>query len=181
MESGVHEHEHSHCDEHSHGTHTGNDIFGERWLNLLFLFVAAGAFFIVLSVNEHFLKEHIFRHVVGRHLFRVFVWTFGSLAFIYLLGLFVRYDEWIHDNRMIMLFIALIIGLIPQSGPHIAFVSLFASGAIPFSILLANSIVQNGHSGLPLLAETKRGFINTKLAALATGLIVGMAGFFAGF
>jgi hypothetical protein len=179
--SSEHEHEHDQCREHSRGTHSVNSIFSERWLNLLFLFVAAGAFVVVLSVDEHFLKEHIFRHVVGRHLFRVFVWTFGSLAFIYLLGLFVRYDEWIHDNRVIMLFIALLIGLIPQSGPHIAFVSLFASGTIPFSILLANSIVQNGHSGLPLLAETKRGFVNTKLAALAAGLAVGLAGFFAGF
>jgi hypothetical protein len=80
-----------------------------------------------------------------------------------------------------MLFIALTIGLIPESGPHIVFISLFIDGSIPFSILLANSLVQNGHSGLPLLAESKKGFVKMKLIALTTGLIVGLLGYAAGF
>jgi hypothetical protein len=166
---------------HHEAVHSHGNIFSERWLNILFVFVAGAAFLMVLSVTEHFLKEHILRHVIYKHLFRVFIWTFGSLLVIYLLGLFVHYDEWIDDNHLIMLFIALTIGLIPESGPHIVFISLFIDGSIPFSILLANSLVQNGHSGLPLLAESKKSFVKMKLIALTLGLIVGLIGYIIGF
>jgi hypothetical protein len=103
------------------------------------------------------------------------------LLVIYLFGLFVHYDEWMNDNQLIMLFIALCIGLIPESGPHIVFISLFIDGSIPFSILLANSLVQNGHSGLPLLAESKESFVKMKLIAFTIGLFVGLLGYAFGF
>ncbi|MDR0724971.1 MAG: putative manganese transporter [Prevotellaceae bacterium] len=179
-----HEHDHDHDHEHHHHevhSHSHGNIFSERWLNILFIFIAGAAFLMVLSVTEHFLREHVLHHVIYRHLLRVFTWTFGSLLFIYLFGCFVHYDEWINDNQLIMLFIALTIGLIPESGPHIVFISLFVDGSIPFSILLANSLVQNGHSGLPLLAESKKGFVKMKLIALTAGLIVGLLGYAAGF
>jgi hypothetical protein len=169
-------HEHYHHDAHSHG-----NIFSERWLNILFIFIAGAAFLMVLSVSEHFLKEHVLRHVICKHLLRVFTWTFGSLFAIYLLGLLVHYNEWMNDNQLIMLLIALTIGLIPESGPHIVFISLFLEGSIPFSVLLANSVVQNGHSGLPLLAESKKDFVKMKLIATTVGLIVGIVGYVAGF
>ncbi|MDR0558990.1 MAG: putative manganese transporter [Prevotellaceae bacterium] len=174
------EHEHdSDCEhEHEHEHDIHGNIFNERWINILFLFVAMSAFVMVLSVNEHFLKEHIFKHIIRRHIFRVFLWTFASLLIIYVLGLFVHYGEWIHENRLVMLFIALITGLIPQSGPHIVFIYLFMGGNIPFSILIANSIVQNGHSGLPLLAETKKGFVKMKSVVFIAGLIIGLTGYF---
>jgi len=79
------------------------------------------------------------------------------------------------------MFLAILIGIIPESGPHIVFISLFINGTIPFSILLANSIVQEGHAGLPLLAESKRGFLWMKAISVTVGLIVGLLGYFAGF
>lgn len=177
-----HGHDHDHVHNHDHGhSHSHSNIFSERWLNILFIFVAFAAFLMVLSVTEHFLKEHILHHVIYKHLLRVFLWTFGSLLFIYVLGLFVNYEGWISENQIIMLLIAIVIGIIPQSGPHILFISLFISGAIPFSILLANSVVQNGHSGLPLLAESKKSFINMKLISMLVGLLVGIAGYLFGF
>ncbi|MDR1593547.1 MAG: putative manganese transporter [Prevotellaceae bacterium] len=176
-----HDHEHDHEHAHYHASHSHGNIFSERWLNILFIFVAGAAFLMVLSVTEHFLKEHVLKHVIYRHLLRVFTWTFGSLLVIYLLGLFVHFDQWIDDNLLIMLFIALTIGLIPESGPHIVFISLFIDGSIPFSILLANSLVQNGHSGLPLLAESKKSFVKMKLVAVAMGLIAGLIGYATGF
>ncbi|MDR1582966.1 MAG: putative manganese transporter [Prevotellaceae bacterium] len=181
----VNGHEHHDYDyahhHHHHETHSHGNIFSERWLNILFIFVAGIAFLMVLSVTEHFLKEHILQHVIHKHLLRVFTWTFGSLLVIYMLGLFVHYDEWINDNHLIMLCIALTIGLIPESGPHIVFISLFIEGNIPFSILLANSLVQNGHSGLPLLAESKKSFVKMKLIAVTMGLIAGLLGYVIGF
>jgi hypothetical protein len=179
----IDEHVHDHHDhDHFNLTHAhSNIIFNERWLNILFIFVAGIAFLMVLSVTEHFLKEHVLLHVIYKHLARVFTWTFGSLIFIYLLGLFMHYDEWMNDNQLIMLLIALIIGLIPESGPHIVFISLFINNSIPFSVLLANSLVQNGHSGLPLLAESKKSFVIMKLIAITIGLTVGLIGYVMGF
>ncbi|MDR2026643.1 MAG: putative manganese transporter [Prevotellaceae bacterium] len=189
IDGHVHEHDHDHDHDHDHGElsahehhyHSHGNIFSERWLNILFIFIAGAAFLMVLSVTEHFLKEHVLHHVIYKHLLRVFTWTCGSLLVIYLLGLFVHYDKWINDNQLIMLFIALTIGLIPESGPHIVFISLFVEGSIPFSILLANSLVQNGHSGLPLLAESKESFVKMKIIALTVGLTVGLLGYIAGF
>jgi len=181
-ENHNHSHEigdHSNCNHAQ--THVHGNIFSERWLNILFLFVAAAAFFIVLSVTEHFLKEHILHHVIHKHLLRVFLWTFGSLLFIYILSLFFNFNEWMSDNQIFMLLIALVIGLIPQSGPHIVFITLFMNNIIPFSILLANSVVQNGHSGLSLIAESKKSFIIMKLIAFFVGLLVGVIGFLFSF
>jgi len=76
--------------------------------------------------------------------------------------------------------VALLVGLIPESGPHMVFISLFMAGTIPFSILLANSIVQDGHGGLPLLAESKRSFLYMKIINIIVGLIVGIIGIYFG-
>ena len=66
-----------------------------------------------------------------------------------------------------------LIGLIPESGPHLVFVTLFARGAIPFSILLASSIVQDGHGMLPMLAQSRRTFVVVKAINFAVGLAAG--------
>jgi hypothetical protein len=52
------------------------------------------------------------------------------------------------------------------------FVTLFASGLIPFPVLLANSIVQDGHAGIPLLADNKKSFVYAKLIKCALALVV---------
>ena len=70
--------------------------------------------------------------------------------------------------------LAILIGIIPESGPHLVFVTLFAQGFVPFYILLVSSIVQDGHSALPLLADSKMGFLKAKLVNMAVGFTVGM-------
>ena len=72
-------------------------------------------------------------------------------------------ESWIQQNVFIMILIAVLIGIIPESGPHIVFITLFAAGTVPFSVLLASSIVQDGHTTLPLLAESKKCFIKAKI------------------
>ena len=79
------------------------------------------------------------------------------------------------------MFIALLIGIIPESGPHYVIILLFMNGLVPFSVLLANSIVQDGHGALPLLAESKRDFFLIKGINFTVGLIVGLLGFFTGW
>ena len=78
-----------------------------------------------------------------------------------------------------MLIIAILVGIIPESGPHLIFVTLFAQGSIPFTILLANSIVQDGHGTLPLLAVSRSAFFWLKLINIGFGLLFGILGLYA--
>ena len=171
--------EHSHnaqvhgeaCNHHHH--EATNFLFSERWMNLLFGFLSIAVMVLIVTVDEHFLEEHLWGHIIKKHFLRIFLWTFGALLFIQLLLQYFDITGWISDNPLPLLLAAVLIGLIPESGPHIIFITLFASGHIPFSILLASSISQNGHTTLPLLAESKRGFLSAKLLCAAIALMVG--------
>jgi hypothetical protein len=90
-------------------------------------------------------------------------------------------SEWITGNQLVVLVIACLVGLIPESGPHMIFVTLFAQGMIPMSTLLASSAVQDGHGMLPLLAESKRSFVYVKAINLIVGLAIGFIGYITGW
>ena len=121
---------------------------------------------------KHFITEHLWGHIIKKHLPKIFCWTFSILLIFGLLQHYVDINSWISNNTPLMILLAMLIGLIPQSGPHMIFVTLFASGLIPFPVLLANSIVQDGHAGIPLLADNKKSFVYAKLIKCALALIV---------
>ncbi|MEI6347491.1 MAG: putative manganese transporter [Bacteroidota bacterium] len=167
------------ADKHEHGH--GFEWSGE---NILFLVLSLFTLFIVLSVNEHFLEEHLWEHVIKKHFFKVFAWTFGALLLLAILTQFIDIENWVNNTKYAMfliLIIALLVGIIPESGPHYLFILLFIQGTIPFSILLANSIVQDGHGALPLLADSKRSFVYIKAINFGVGLLIGGLGLLAGF
>jgi len=112
---------------------------------------------------------------------KIFFWSFGIILAITLLDHFVDIHGLVSQNLYIVLLLAILIGIIPQSGPHLVFVLLFASGSIPFSILLASSIVQDGHGALPLLAESRKAFLLSKGIKILLGIAVGIAGLTIGF
>jgi hypothetical protein len=143
------------------------------WEKITFLVVCIVGAFVVSTVSDHFLTEHIWHHIIRKHFIKVFLWTFGAFLFIHLLNNYIDADHWLKQNPYLILLIAVLIGIIPESGPHIVFITLFAAGSIPFSILLANSIVQDGHGAIPLLAESRKSFILLKLINAIVGLIVG--------
>ena len=146
------------------------------WKKITFTLGAGFALFVVLSVPDHFLEQHLWDHVVKKHLTRIFLWTFGALLAIHYLDAYLNISAWIQDNLFLVLLIAVLVGIIPESGPHLVFVTLFAQGSIPFSILLASSIVQDGHGTLPLLAVSGRAFVWLKLVNIAFGLLLGLVG-----
>ncbi len=146
------------------------------WKKITFLVGNIIVLFIVFTVPEHFLKEHLWNHIIKKHLLRVFIWIFGVLLFLHILESYIDIEQWVNANLFIVLLIALLVGLIPESGPHMVFITLFAQGILPLSILLANSIVQDGHGALPLLADSKRSFFAAKLINFLIGLLVGTAG-----
>jgi hypothetical protein len=152
-----------------------------NWIKITFLIGSLLALFIVSTVPEHFLEKHLWEHIAKVHIPRVFLWTFGALLLMYFLIDYLDLESWIKANYLTVMLIACLVGLIPESGPHMIFVTLFAQGATPFGILLANSVVQDGHGMLPLLADSKRSFIFVKIVNFAVGLMVGLIFYLTGF
>jgi hypothetical protein len=144
-----------------------------NWIRTTLLLVGAFGLFVVATVPDHFLDEHLWRHVAVQHVPRIFAWTAGVLIGVAVLEHFADVHTLVRENPWAMLLLASLIGIIPESGPHLVFVSLYAAGTIPISILVASSIVQDGHGMLPLLAQSRRDFVRIKAANLAVGLVVG--------
>jgi len=151
------------------------------WLKVTLLLTMGFSLFVIVSVPEHFLREHLWQHIVKVHIPRIFLWTFGTLLAIHFLMNYIDVEAWLSGNMIIVLIIAVLVGIIPESGPHLIFVTLFAQGSIPFSVLLASSISQDGHGMLPLLAESKRSFLMVKLINVGYALLFGIIAYLIGF
>lgn len=152
----------------------------QMWMRVTIILVISISLFVVATVPEHFLKKHLWDHIVKVHILKIFLWTFGTLLVVHLLMNYLDVNSLIADNLYLVLIVAVLLGIIPESGPHLVFVTLFASGAIPFSILMASSISQDGHGMLPLLAESKKGFLAVKLVNVIIAIIFGYMGFVIG-
>lgn len=152
-----------------------------NWIRITLLFVFSTTLFIIATVPDHFLSEHLWKHVVKKHFLRILLWSVFTLLILKILEQQVDVRDWIQSHLQYVLIVALLIGIIPESGPHMVFISLFVAGAIPFSVLLVNSIVQDGHGSLPLLAESGRSFVYMKLINVAVGLMAGLLGLHFGF
>ncbi|MDD4995769.1 MAG: putative manganese transporter [Patescibacteria group bacterium] len=152
-----------------------------NWQRITFLSLISLAGFIVITVPEHYLEEHIWEHIAKRHLWRIFLWTFGIL-FVVDIGLrFWNLEIFVKEHMFWILLIAAISGLIPESGPHLIFVIMFVKGFVPFSVLLTSSIVQDGHGMLPLLSYTIKDSLLIKLFNLFIGLGLGIILFSFGY
>ena len=152
-----------------------------NWIRVSLLLALLFVLFIILTVPEHFLDEHLWEHVIKKHFLKIFLWSFGTLLVIHILESQMDLANWVQGNLHIVLIIALIVGLIPESGPHMVFISLFVAGTIPLSVLIANSIVQDGHGSLPLLAESKKSFFLMKSINIVIGMLVGLIGIYTGW
>ena len=166
---------HSHVHEMAEAEHEGFhiDLLSEDWMNVLFAGLSVIVLFVLLLASDHFVEEHLWDHIVKKHLPVIFAWTFGVLL---VLGIGLQYidiERWISDNTVLMILLATVIGIIPESGPHMIFVTLFAAGVVPFPVLLASSISQDGHSSIPLLAESKKSFLWAKLINCLVALAAG--------
>ncbi|HUV04732.1 MAG TPA: putative manganese transporter [Armatimonadota bacterium] len=147
-----------------------------NWIRLTVILGTAIALLIVGTVSDHFLEEHLWEHVALHHIPRIFLWTLGALVLIRLLSQHLDMSGLMHENKWLVLIMASVTGIIPESGPHLIFVTLYAQKLIPISVLLANSIVQDGHGALPLLAYSRRAFIVVKGINLFIALAVGGIG-----
>lgn len=176
MLGGVHLHSH----EHIHGeVCTQSHGFTPDFEHLLFLGMSVLAFVLVLFSHEHFLQEHLWNHLLRKHFPSIFLWTLGTLYLIEILNYYIDLEAWLSGDvsRLgLMLVLAVLIGWIPQSGPHFLFIQLYYEGTIPFAVFFANSIVQDGHTSLLLLAESRGRYVWLKtiksVVAVSIGLIL---------
>lgn len=165
--------EHEHC-HHDHTVGAFN-LLDEQWMNILFAGLSVLVLIVLIFASDHFVEEHLWKHIVKRHLPVIFAWTFGTLLVLGLALQHLDIESWISSNTALMILLATLIGIIPESGPHMIFVTLFATGVVPFPVLLASSISQDGHAALPLLAESRKSFFWAKIINCAVALAAGYA------
>lgn len=143
------------------------------WKKIIFVLGTVSTLLIVITVPDHFLQEHFYGHVIKKHLIRIFLWTFSTLFLIQFAQNNFNIANWLKEMEVAVLLIAVLTGIIPESGPHLFFVTMYADGLIPFAILLASSISQDGHGTLPLLAVSIKAFIWLKIVNVVVGLMLG--------
>ena len=144
-----------------------------NWKRVTFIGLALCSFYIALVASEHYLHDHIWDHIIKKHLFRVFLWTLGALLVVHWGMAFWNFETFIQQNLVWVLVIAALMGIIPESGPHLVFVMMYAKGLIPFSVLFTSSFVQDGHGMLPLLSYSIKDSVLIKIFNLLFGLAVG--------
>ncbi len=165
------EHGHGHVHETEDDSAFHIDLLSEDWMNVLFAGLSVIVLFVLLFASDHFVEEHLWNHIIRKHLLTIFAWTFGVLL---VLGVGLQYidiEDWISDNTVLMILLATLVGIIPESGPHLIFVTLYAAGVVPLPVLIASSISQDGHAALPLLAESRRSFLAAKAINCAVAIL----------
>ena len=170
LATGMLEHEH----EGGAGDDHGFNLLSEDWMNMVFAAVSLIMLGVVAFGSDHFVEEHLWHHVIARHALKIFLWTFGVLIVLGFITEVWDISSWISANVPLMIVLATLIGIIPESGPHLIFVTLFAAGVIPAPVLIASCISQDGHASLPLLAESKGAFIRAKAINCVVALIAGL-------
>ena len=147
---------------------------------ILFLSISGFMVFISLFSSDHHLEDHIIKHIARKHIWRVFLWTFGALVFVNVFISLFNLESFIQSNMNLILILSALVGVIPESGPHMIFVMMYSHGIIPFSVLLTSSIVQDGHGMLPLLSYTIKDSVMMKFINLVIGLLIGFIFYSAG-
>ena len=107
----------------------------------------------------------------------VSLYVHGIISFGAIVGglAFWNLDAFVREHMMWVLLIGALIGMVPESGPHLIFVMMYAQGLVPFSVLFTASFVQDGHGMLPLLSYSIKDSILIKVFNLAFGIAVGGA------
>lgn len=110
------------------------------------------------------------------HALKVFVWASCIMLAVRIASVYIDLESLVAGKAGVLVLIAVLIGLIPASGPHMVFVTLFAQGILPLPVFLANCIAQEGHAGIPLMASDRKAFIRMKLIKSALALAIGWTG-----
>ena len=129
----------------------------------------------------HYVLKHVWAHIIRQHLWRTALWTVTALTVVEFSMQYAEFTTIATRYPLAILLTAGLVGLIPESGPHLVFVAMYADHLVPFSVLLTSAIVQDGHGMLPLLAHSVRASVVLKAINLGFGVSLGLAVYQAGF
>lgn len=144
-----------------------------NWKRVTFIALSLCTLYIAFVVSEHYLHYHIWDHIIKKHLVRIFLWTFGALFFVHWGLSFWNLEFFIREHMMWVLLLGALLGMVPESGPHLIFVMMYTQGLVPFSVLFTASFVQDGHGMLPLLSYSIKDSILIKVFNLVFGIVIG--------
>ena len=161
------------ADEDADALEGGFNLLSEEWMYWMFAALSMMVLGMLVYAGDHFVEEHLWEHIVCHHLPGIFLWTLGTLVLVGVLTSLFDISTWISGNTALMILLAALIGIIPESGPHLVFVSLYAAGIIPLPVLMASCISQDGHASLPLLAQSRRSFLTAKAINVIIAVVVG--------
>jgi hypothetical protein len=134
----------------------------------------------IIEIHEeekvpHFLQEHVYEHILKKHLPRLFLWIYIPLTVVELLMQNFDFTSLISGLPIFALMIfAALVGIIPESGPHVFFLILYSKGLIPFSVLLVSTLSQDGHGLLPLLSHTIKDTVYVQIFTTGFSLLIGI-------
>jgi hypothetical protein len=123
---------------------------------------------------NHFFTGHMWNHILRGHFPRIIGWLAFSLLIVELFSGQLELINSAPDSKWIALGMAAAVGLIPISGPHLLFITMFAAGHVPFSVMLTSCLVQNGHGMLPLIGFSLDDTLKIKAVNLGVGLAAGL-------
>ncbi|MBR3713235.1 MAG: arsenic efflux protein [Bacteroidales bacterium] len=149
-------------------------------VSIISMVLSAVTLFVIVRVPEHFLEDHIWHHVIGQHFWKILTWTSIALVLVFVVKEVCDIKTWVEQFSEGSVYVfcmvaAILIGLIPESGPHAVFIMLYCNGVMPLGALLANCIVQDGHGAIPLFAESKKDFFIVKGIKVVLAAAVGAA------
>ncbi|MBN2086842.1 arsenic efflux protein [Candidatus Peregrinibacteria bacterium] len=151
------------------------------WKRITITILLSITCFIFATIPEHYLKDHIWKHIVKRHLLKIFLWSFFAILFVHIGLHHLDLELFVKNHMLWVLVIASLLAIIPESGPHLIFVMMFAQGLIPFSVLLTSSIIQDGHGMLPMLSYSIKDSFLIKFFNFIFGLTIGGGLYLLGF
>ncbi len=124
---------------------------------------------------KHFLKEHAYAHIFKKHIPRLFLWIFFAMLAVNLITENFELQPFLSGlPKLALIIMAALVGMIPESGPHLIFLMLFSKRLIPLSVLLVNTISQDGHGLLPLLSYSVKDTIYVQIFTTIFALLVGV-------
>lgn len=143
------------------------------WKRITFLGLSICSLYITSVTSEHYLHYHIWDHIIRKHLFRIFLWSFGALFFVHWGMSSFNLEAFVQQHMIWVLIISAVMGIVPESGPHLVFVMMYAQGIVPFSVLFTSSFVQDGHGMLPMLSYSLKDTMLIKVFNFFFGTAIG--------
>ena len=80
----------------------------EIWIRVSIILAISFSLFIVVTVPEHFIKDHVWKHIVKVHLLKIFLWTFGTLLLLHFLMNYIDVESWLGNNLLIVMLIQIV-------------------------------------------------------------------------